>query len=470
MPSSFTSVPTRTQSRAARIVQSLLDGYQGDIEIRLWDGTSLHFGDSTVRTTLVFRDPNPLTRTIILRDPLQLIEGYIRGYIDIEGDLYAALEIRHFLSSVKLTWHATASLLTNVLAQRNPPLTTTSESRLQSRSVRRQFLGRNTKDDNRDAIAFHYDVSNDFYRLWLDESMVYSCAYFENPGDTLEHAQRNKLDLICRKLRLKQGEKLLDIGCGWGALIIWAARHYGVTARGVTISRRQYEFVRHKIAEEKLEHMVSVELQDYRDLEGELRYDKIVSVGMFEHVGLKNLSLYFQTAHRLLKPGGLFLNHGITHDQEGWRKTLSTRFINRYVFPDGELDTVSNVQKAMERCGFEIHDVEALRPHYALTLRHWVKRLEKNRTEALAYVPENVYRVWRLYMAASALHFEDGDIGVYQILTSRRTKGLSVIPLTRCDLYEQFRRDPRNTDLPMSTQTANRPHEQSDTFRAPQGN
>src|SRR5574340_230378 len=210
---------------------------------------------------------------------------------------------------------------------------------------------------------------------------------------------------------------------------------YEALGLNITLSRNQFEYARHKIAEEGLAGRVEVELRDYRDLVASARYDKIVSVGMFEHVGIKNLPLYFQTAQRLLKPGGLFLNHGITHDTEGWRKTVSTEFINRYVFPDGELDTVSNVQRVMEGAHFEILDVEALRPHYALTLRHWVQRLEARRAEALTHVSEATYRVWRLYMAACALEFEAGGIGVYQILAAKRGGGPTHVPLTRRDLY-----------------------------------
>lgn len=186
-----------------------------------------------------------------------------------------------------------------------------------------------------------------------------------------------------------------------------------------------------------MQELVTLELKDYRDLEGEARFDKIASVGMFEHVGLKNLPVYFATAHRLLKSGGLFLNHGITSDKAGWEKTVSTEFINRYVFPDGELDTVSNVQRVMEQANFEILDVEALRPHYALTLRHWVMRLEERREEALQHVSEATYRVWRLYMTACALQFEEGEIGVYQILALKKGGELNAVPLTRRDLYYQ---------------------------------
>jgi cyclopropane-fatty-acyl-phospholipid synthase len=295
---------------------------------------------------------------------------------------------------------------------------------------------KHSRTADREAIAFHYDVSNNFYRLWLDEQMVYSCAYFESTEDSLDQAQRNKLDHICRKLRLRRGERFLDIGCGWGALVCWAAKHYGVRALGVTLSRNQLEYAQQAIREQGLEDCVTVELRDYRDVGGNAVFDKIVSVGMFEHVGLKNLPLYFNTAHRLLAPGGLFLNHGITHDEEGWGKTLATKFINRYVFPDGELDTVSNVQRVMERSGFEIQDVEALRPHYALTLRHWVERLEQHRNEALRHITESVYRIWLLYMAACALHFENGDVGVYQILASKKGARLAAVPLTRRDLYD----------------------------------
>jgi cyclopropane-fatty-acyl-phospholipid synthase len=301
--------------------------------------------------------------------------------------------------------------------------------------LRSPFSRKHSRKADRRAISFHYDVSDEFYRLWLDEQMVYSCAYFEHPGDTLEEAQRAKLEHICRKLRLKPGERLLDIGCGWGALVRWAAKNHGVHAHGITLSENQYRHNQSLIREEGLEGLVTVELLDYRDVPGESVFDKIVSVGMFEHVGIKNLPLYFRTAHRLLKPGGLFLNHGITHDEPGWRKTMSTEFINRYVFPDGELDTVSNVLRVVEQEGFEIHDVEGLRPHYALTLRTWVRRLESRKEEALQHVSESVFRVWRLYMAACAIEFEGGGVGVHQILASKRDGGLWPVPLTRRDLY-----------------------------------
>jgi cyclopropane-fatty-acyl-phospholipid synthase len=265
--------------------------------------------------------------------------------------------------------------------------------------------------------------------------MVYSCAYFESPHDSIHQAQRNKLDHICRKLRLQPGDRLLDIGCGWGALVCWAALHYGVQAHGITLSRQQLELARERIAAAGLQDRVTVELLDYRDLPGNARYDKVSSVGMFEHVGLANLPIYHATVQRVLADDGLFLNHGITHDTEGWAPALDAQFINRYVFPDGELDTVSNIQSGMERAGFEILDVEGLRMHYAMTLRHWVQRLEAQRNAAREHVSEATWRVWRLYMAASALEFEAGGTGIYQILSAKRRPGSPPVPLTRRDLY-----------------------------------
>jgi cyclopropane-fatty-acyl-phospholipid synthase len=266
--------------------------------------------------------------------------------------------------------------------------------------------------------------------------MIYSCAYYETAAQSLEQAQRNKLDHICRKLRLQPGERLLDIGCGWGALICWAAEHYGVKAHGITLSRNQFDHAQQTIKRRGLEDKVTVELLDYRDLQGEAVYDKLVSVGMFEHVGLKNLPAYFAVVHRMLKPGGLFLNHGITSDEGGWKKSVATEFINRYVFPDGQLETISTVQRLMEDTRFEIHDVEGLRRHYALTLREWVSRLEQHREEALKHVPESTYRIWRFYMVACAEQFEEGCTGIYQILASKRTPFADPVPLTRRDLYD----------------------------------
>ncbi len=423
---------------AKNILCRLFRNYDGGVRICLWDGTEVHLGGDHPAFSLTFRSAKAFQELILSRDQLRLVESYFHGLIDIDGDLYSLLKLRHHLTSLQLSLIEKAVLAAKVFRIKPDKSASDGSDAPKWAKTLAQKLGINSsKKLNRDAISFHYDVSNDFYALWLDEQMVYSCAYYEEAGQRLEQAQRNKLDHICRKLRLKPGERLLDIGCGWGALICWAAEHYGITAHGITLSQNQYDHAQRMIKQRGLEQKVSVELLDYRDLRGEAKYDKLVSVGMFEHVGLKNLSSYFEIAHRLLKPGGLFLNHGITSDEGGWKKSVATEFINRYVFPDGQLETISTVQQIMESSGFEIHDVEGLRPHYALTLREWVRRLELRREEALKHVPESVYRVWRLYMAACALQFEEGIAGVYQILVSRRAPLPNPVPLTRSDLYHR---------------------------------
>src|SRR6202789_3597361 len=410
------------------------------LTLRLWNGAVVRVGasDSAAQESpfaLVFRNPEVVCSAVLGRDPLRLAEAYFRGDLDIEGDFFAALALKDHLEALQLSVGeqigavATALRLRALNGDRRHAHIPWAPSH--GRAVKTH-----SKAENRDAIHFHYDVSNEFYALWLDRAMVYSCAYFENSDVGLDAAQVAKLDHICRKLSLRPGESFLDIGCGWGALVIHAAQRYGVRAHGVTLSPQQLKVAQERIAQAGLTDRVSVELLDYRDLPGESVYDKVASVGMFEHVGLKNLPVYFSTVHRLLKPRGLFLNHGITHDTEGWQPNVSTEFINRYVFPDGQLDTISNVQRAMERAKFEIADVEALRPHYAMTLRHWVARLERNRAQALQYVNEATYRVWRLYMSACALQFESGEIGIYQVLASKRAVGAPDLPLTRRHLYQ----------------------------------
>lgn len=422
--------------RAKHVLFRLFRNFDGSLRIGLWDGSVLQFGDDAPEFSLNFRSARAFRELVLMRDPLRLAELYFQQHIDIDGDLYSTLKLRHHLASLRLSLAEKARLAAKALRIKPENTVSIDGDAPKWTSSLGQKLGlESSKNLNRKAISFHYDVSNDFYALWLDERMVYSCAYYEDSDQSLEQAQRNKLDHICRKLRLKPGERLLDIGCGWGALICWAAKHYGVSAHGITLSQNQFDHAQRVIKEQGLEHSVSVELRDYRDLQGEAEYDKLVSVGMFEHVGLKNLPTYFAIAQRLLKPGGLFLNHGITSDEGGWKKSVATEFINRYVFPDGQLETISTVQRLMEEARLEIHDVEGLRQHYALTLREWVSRLEQRRNEALQHIPESTYRVWRLYMAACALQFEEGGTGIYQILASKREPFSRPVPLTRGDLY-----------------------------------
>lgn len=291
---------------------------------------------------------------------------------------------------------------------------------------------------NKKNIAYHYDVSNAFYALWLDPEMVYSCAYFPRPETGLEEAQVAKLDMICRKLRLKTGERFLDIGCGWGGLVCHAARHYGVEAHGVTLSEAQLEFAKNKIARLGLQDRITVELKDYRALEGE--YDKIASIGMFEHVGLNQHAAYFTKMRDLLRSRGLLLNHAITRPAkrtEGAFRKMRPEYaaVVNYIFPGSELDHIGNSVANLERNGFEVHDVEGWREHYGKTTRIWHDRLNAHREAAEQEVGEGKTRLWLLYLAGVSLAFERGTLGIFQTLASKRARGPSGLPPTRADLY-----------------------------------
>jgi len=292
---------------------------------------------------------------------------------------------------------------------------------------------------NRANIQYHYDLSNEFYALFLDPEMVYSCAHFTEPHDDLARAQRDKLDMICRKLRLKPNETLLDIGCGWGALPIHAARAYGARAYGVTLSERQYTYATEKIARLGLQDRVMIELKEYSRLDGS--FDKIASIGMFEHVGNANYPRYFSIIQRLLKPDGLYLHHSIARPAKGSDREFfsnyspEARAIGRYIFPGGDLDHVGMSVANLERHGFEVHDVEAWRMHYARTTRLWHDRLLANRAAAEREVGAVKTRLWLMYLAGASIGFDRARVGVFQTLASKRRRGAADVPLSRADLY-----------------------------------
>ncbi|VAW73789.1 Cyclopropane-fatty-acyl-phospholipid synthase [hydrothermal vent metagenome] len=422
VPVDLSVYPERVSGAGRRVLQGLMKNYSGPVAVRLWNGEVV-IGSSGAPCTVVFNHPQALRDLILHRDLVRLAEDYQSGAIDVEGDMESLFSLTDFM--LNAGWSLKQRLTAFWNAWRLP----SGHAQDSSHEMR---AGRGARQNSKRSIAHHYDVSNDFYRLWLDPEMVYSCAYFEDGRQTLAGAQQDKLDYICRKLRLEPGQTLLDIGCGWGALVLWAARHYGVKAHGITLSEEQYRYAQQRIRDEGLEDQVTVELRDYRDLPDQAQYDRVVSVGMFEHIGLKNFDTYFSTVRRVLKKGGLFLNHGITNDS-GWGKTPVRRFVNRYIFPDGELARISDVNDAMEKAGFELLDVESLRRHYAMTLRRWVKSLEAHKDQAVRAAGDKIYRLWRLYMAGSAYYFEQGSINVYQVLVGHVGNSLP-LPLRRDDL------------------------------------
>lgn len=397
--------------------------------VRFWDNSIWQPTSSAgpPRFTIVLRHPGAL-RYLLSPSDLRAGEAYIYGGIDIEGDVEAAFELADALFGRE--WRLKDKLhLARLMARFppwRPPVKVVSQPRISGKA--------HSIDRDRRAITYHYDISNDFFRLWLDDQMVYSCAYFESPHESLEAAQTNKLDYICRKLRLRPGERLVDVGCGWGQLIMHAARKYGVESLGITLSRAQAELARERIRQSGLESLCHVEVCDYRDLRDEGRYDKAVSVGMFEHVGEEMLAPYFERVFRILRAGGVFLNHGIARAGNLRRRNHPT-FVSTYVFPDGDLVPVSKSLRAAESVGFEVRDVESLREQYALTLRQWVDRLEKNAAEAKRLAGDVIFRAFRLYMAGAAHWFATGRNNIYQVLMVKPDGGKCGLPLTRADWY-----------------------------------
>ncbi|MFD9824081.1 class I SAM-dependent methyltransferase [Streptomyces violascens] len=418
--------------RLTALAEELL-GEALPVRIRAWDGSEAGPPGAPV---LVVRHRRALRRLLWKPGELGLARAWVAGEIDVEGDLYAALGL---LSG--LIWERGGEPKDTVHPVRDPRLRAAAKALVKlggalpppappAEEMRRRTGPLHTRRRDKEAISHHYDVGNDFYELVLGPSMVYSCAYWESPEATLEDAQRDKLDLVCRKLALKEGDRLLDVGCGWGSMAIHAAREYGAHVVGITLSREQAAFARKRIAEEGLTDRIEIRVQDYRDVK-DGPFDAISSIGMAEHVGSVRYAEYAGILHALLKDGGRLLNHQIARRPERDESAYQVdEFIDKYVFPDGELAPVGCTLAALEEAGFEARDVEPIREHYALTLRHWVANLESGWARAVRYTSPGRARIWRLYMAASAVSFERNRIGVNQILAVKTpVSGASGMPL-----------------------------------------
>ena len=422
------AVQEKSASRAMALVHELLREYQPrNFAVELWDGSRWdpHAGQFC-RFTWRINHAGALRAAFRSDRQVALGEAYIYDDCDIFGDILAIFQLaehlseKHFSAAEKLRL---SGLLLGLPSKPHVGHTGASPNgKLHSRFRDQQ------------AVSFHYDVSNDFYQLWLDPAMVYSCAYFRSPEDSLDAAQTQKLDYICRKLRLRPGQSLLDIGCGWGGLILHATRNYGVHATGITLSRQQLRLAKERIEAAGLSSCCEVYLLDYRDASRLGSFDKLVSVGMVEHVGLSGLPAYFESAYRLLKPGGVFLNQGIGRAGSRPKPTQPT-FTDVYVFPDGDMIPISDLLGCAERTGFAVRDVENLREHYFLTLCQWLRRLEAKAEQARNLVGDLKYRIWRLYLAGSAYYFQSGKLELYQSLLVKGASGHSGIPLTREDWY-----------------------------------
>ena len=426
------SRPRPVASHLRPVIESLL-GPKPPVAFRFWDGSSLGEGASTI----VVSSPLAVRHLLWAPGELGLVRAYVAGALDVEGELDAILNLHDHLvvrdgaaslriAPTMLGSLARAAAATGALGPRPP---------LPDEEIRLSGL-RHSKARDAAAIAHHYDISNDFYRLVLGETMTYSCALFSTEQTTLDEAQRAKYDLVCRKLGLHSGMRLLDVGCGWGGMVLHAATHYGVEAVGVTLSKAQAELAAARVRGQGLEGQVEIRLQDYRDIT-DGPFDAICSIGMFEHVGEARLGEYFERLGTLLREEGRLLNHAISRPGSSASSTAFKRasFIDRYVFPDGELLEVGRVVSAMQQRGFEVRDVESLREHYAQTLRCWVRNLEAHFDEAIRLVGQGRARVWRLYMAASALNFAANRTSIHQVLGVRSNKrGHSGMPRTRAEM------------------------------------
>ncbi|MFP4254184.1 MAG: class I SAM-dependent methyltransferase [Halothece sp.] len=403
-------------------LKTALQDFPYPVEIQFWEDQTLKLGEAgETAVKLMFYHPGVLRSLIFQRDPLILTEAYFNGWFDFRGNIETVVKLGKHLGYQGLKRSQGIKVWLQSLKLPRLPLKPNVEQEGEVHS----------KERDRAAIQHHYDLGDDFYQLWLDPEMVYSCAHFEHPYVTLNEAQAHKLDLTCRKLKLQAGETLLDIGCGWGGMLRWAAKNYGVKGYGITLSEKQVEYNKKRIQQEGLEDQIQVELLDYRDLPQTPTFDKIVSIGMVEHVGLKQYPAYFDHALKCLKPGGLFLNHGITSTYPWHGTSVGERFINHYIFPDGELVRITPMLREAEEMGWEIVDVDNWRPHYALTLRSWADNLAAKKAEAVNLIGEKLYKIWQLYLVGCAIGFEKNQMAIYQTLMRRKSDQEWNLPLIR---------------------------------------
>ena len=440
--------PERQLAAARILLEELALLLDARVSVRLWDGTMIPLG-SNVDPNLFLSISSPGVVGSLVRRPTpdNLLRHYATGCIDFHGaDLLSFIEAMYVRNSRQ---RAKKIRLSTLLRSLLPFLCEPAPRKRVNHAYPGDITGRSRQQsENRDFIRFHYDVSNEFYELFLDKEMVYSCAYFTDWDQSLEQAQIDKLDMICRKLQLQPGERFLDIGCGWGSLLCHAARHYGVRAHGITLAQNQWQYAERKIEQQGLQGQVTVQICDYANLEGE--FDKVASIGMYEHVGIDNLAAYTHKVQSLISRGGRFLLQGITRPGKATmrkfrRLNVERRLLNKYIFPGGELDHVGHILQCMESHGFEVADVEGWRNHYQQTCRLWCQRLDERREEAIQCVGPEMVRMWLLYLAGCSLAFKNGGARLYQVLAEKQVKRESSrMPPTRRHLY--IDQSPATTD------------------------